>query len=119
MKTIQATEGLVVEVWPAAEAPGGKSSLVLRRLGDESVTIYPSEVRGVVAALAEASVALIKEGVGPGSAVLIKSLGAEADEQSRRVFVYADEIHAVVAALVEAIAALAETELGGEVKRDE
>ena len=118
MKTIRATEGLVVEVQPAAEAAGGKSLLVLRRLGDESVVIYPSEVRGVVAALAEANVTLVEEGVGPGSAVLIKSLGAEADGQSRRVFVYADEIRAVIAALVEAIAALAEAE-AGEVKREE
>lgn len=112
MKTIQATEELVVEVRPAAKAPDGKSLLVLRRLGDEGVTIYPSEVRGVVATLAKANVALVKEGVGPGSAVLIKSLDTEADEQSRRVFVYADEIRAVVAALVEAIAALAQAEVG-------
>ena len=63
MKTIQATDDLVIELWPAGEA-GDRPVLRLRSLGAEAegdrqaVVIYLDEVRLLAGALVDAALEL-------------------------------------------------------------
>ena len=63
MKTIQATDDLVIELWPAGEA-ADRPALRLRSLGAaaegdrQAVVIYLDEVRLLVGALVDAALEL-------------------------------------------------------------
>jgi len=67
MRTIRATDDLILEVWPECDRPLVKlRSLVQERDGETpagTVIIWPEEIRHLVAALVEAAGCLVEEKV--------------------------------------------------------